>query len=74
MGVEVECYAGYRGEQEPRAFRLGERRVEIVEIVDRWMEPGWRWFKCRASDGHTYILRHDEAAGEWELAAFTCST
>jgi hypothetical protein len=71
MGVEVECYAGYRGEQEPRAFRLGERRLEVMEIVDRWMEPDRRWFKCRASDGHSYILRHDEGADAWELAAFT---
>lgn len=26
MSVEVDSYAGYRGEQEPRASRLGERR------------------------------------------------
>ncbi|HUJ87119.1 MAG TPA: hypothetical protein VLX30_09740 [Burkholderiales bacterium] len=74
MAVEVECYAGYRGEQEPRSFRLGERRLEVLEIVDRWMEPGRRWFKCRASDGHAYILHHDQGAGTWELAAFTRST
>ena len=71
MGLHVECHAGYRGEQEPRAFHLGERRLEVIEIVDRWMEPERRWFKCRASDGHTYILRHDEQSGEWDLAAFT---
>jgi len=38
--------------------------------VDRWIEPGRRWFKVRADDGDTYILRHDEGAGAWELAAF----
>jgi len=73
MGIRVESYAGYRGEQEPRVFFLGERPLEVIEIVDRWMEPGRRWFKCRASDGNSYILRHDEAGGEWELAAFTRS-
>jgi len=71
MAIRVECYAGYRGEQEPRAFRLGERRLEVGEIVDRWLEPDRRWFKCRASDGNAYILRHDETTGEWDLAAFT---
>jgi len=25
MAIRVECYAGYRGEQEPLAFWLGER-------------------------------------------------
>lgn len=73
MGIQVDCHAGYRGEQEPRAFHLDERRLEVVEIVDRWIEPGRRWFKCRAGDGNTYILRHDEASGEWQLAAFTRS-
>ena len=73
MAIQVESYAGYRGEQEPRVFFLGERRLEVIEIVDRWTEPRRRWFKCRASDGNTYILRHDEAGAEWELAAFTRS-
>ena len=34
MGIRVECYAGYRGEQEPRAFYLGERRIEVTAILD----------------------------------------
>ena len=32
--VRVECYAGSRGEEEPRRFFRGERRVEIAEILD----------------------------------------
>ena len=35
MGIRVECYAGYRGEEEPRAFWLGERRLGVLELVDR---------------------------------------
>jgi len=31
--VDVECHAGYRGEETPRRFHLGERRVEIAEVV-----------------------------------------
>jgi hypothetical protein len=73
MAIRVECYAGYRGEQEPRAFHLGERRLEVREIVDRWVGPTQRWFRCLADDSSLYILRHDETSGEWELAAFTHS-
>lgn len=73
MSIRVESYAGYRDEQEPRAFYLGERRVEVLEIVDRWADPNRRWFKCRADDGHSYVLRHDEQSGEWDIAAFTRS-
>ena len=71
MEIRVECYAGYRGEQEPRAFWLGERRITAVEILDRWMATDHRYFKIRANDGHVYILRRDEVKGEWTLGAFT---
>jgi hypothetical protein len=70
MAIRVECYAGYRGDQEPRVFWLGERRLEVLEIVDRWLGPDYRHFRVSASDGDTYILRHDGRDGEWELAAF----
>jgi len=70
MGMRVECYSGYRGEQEPRAFWLGEQRREVREVVDRWFAPDRRWFKVEADDGDTYILRHDETSGDWDLAAY----
>jgi hypothetical protein len=68
MKIRVECYAGYRGEQEPRAFTMGERRYEVNEIIDRWIAPDHRYFKVEADDGRTLVLRHDTASGEWELA------
>ena len=67
MKIRVECYAGYRGEEEPRAFTLGERRFEVKEILDRWITPDYRYFKVEADDGRRLILRHD-AAGGWDLA------
>jgi len=70
MRIEVECYAGYRGEQEPRAFTMGERRLEVREVEDRWAGPDHRYFKVTASDGDTYVLRHDEGNDAWTLAAF----
>jgi hypothetical protein len=71
MPIHVECHAGHRDEPEPRAFWLGERRIAVREIVDRWFAPTQRWFKVDADDGDFYVLRHDEATGEWELAAYT---
>lgn len=70
MKIRVECYAGYRGEQEPRAFTLGERRIEVASILDRWLAPDRRYFKVAGSDGDVYVLRHDEATGDWTLGAF----
>jgi len=71
MAIRVECNAGYRGEQEPIAFWLGERRLEVRAVVDRWFAPSQRWFKVDAGDRSAYVLRHDETSGDWELAAFT---
>jgi hypothetical protein len=70
MQLTVECYAGYRGEQEPHAFFLGDRRVSIAEIIDRWISPEHRYFKVKSDDGAIYILRHDEPSGAWELTLF----
>ena len=68
--VQVECYAGYRAEEEPRAFTLGERRFEVVAILDRWLSPDHRYFKIKADDGNTYILRLDTATGDWTLQSY----
>jgi hypothetical protein len=67
MDVRVECYAGYRGEETPRRFDLQGRRVEVVEVLDRWLGLDHRYFKVRGDDGAVYLLRHDEPADRWEL-------
>lgn len=67
MQIRVHCYAGHRGEEEPRAFDLEDRRLEIVLIIDRRLAPDHRYFKVQADDGNVYVLRHDEAASDWEM-------
>ncbi len=71
MDVKVECYAGHRGEETPRRFDLGGRRVEVAEVVDRWYGPDHRYFKVLGGDGATYILRHDEPQDRWEMVVMT---
>jgi hypothetical protein len=70
MPMKVECYAGYKAEQRPTRFTLGERTLEVAEIEDQWYSPSSRYFRVRASDGNVYILRYDEEAGCWSLDAF----
>ena len=69
MDIQVEAHSGYRGAEEPRAFTLGQTRFEVLEIVDRWLDPRHRYFKVRVPDGRLFVLRHDEPSGRWELAA-----
>ncbi len=70
VDVEVECYAGYRGEETPRRIDLRGRKVAVVEVIDRWYGPDHRYFKLRGDDGAVYLLRHDEPADRWELRLF----
>jgi hypothetical protein len=70
IAIVVECYAGYQGEETPRAFVLGDRRIEVEQVIDRWLAPDYRYFKVAGNDGQTYIIRHDPHADRWELAVF----
>lgn len=68
--IKVECYAGHRADQRPQRFTLGQRLIEVKEIIDQWHGVDYRYFKLRGGDGGVYILRHDEAADRWELTMF----
>ena len=70
LSLRVECYAGYRGEETPRRLFLGEREVEVEDVIDRWLSPSHRYFKVQGNDGCLYIIRHDVRAGCWELTLF----
>jgi hypothetical protein len=39
LSIGVECYAGHRGEQTPRTLVLGDRRLDVTEVVDAWLAP-----------------------------------
>lgn len=71
MQVQVDCYAGYRGEETPRRIRLGGGAIDITEIIDRWLAPDHRYFKVRGEDAGIYILRHDIEAWQWELVLYS---
>lgn len=71
LRVRVECYAGHKADERPLRFHLGERQYEVEEVLDQWYGPEDTYFRVRASDGHTYVLRHSPHAGDaWSLEAF----
>ncbi|MDD2604830.1 MAG: hypothetical protein RBR20_12410 [Desulfobacterales bacterium] len=74
MDIQVQCYAGYRAEETPRAFRIGTRQVTVVEVLDRWLAPDHRYFKVAGDDAGVYILRHDPGLDRWEITLFQAST
>ena len=72
MTVDVDCYAGYKGDERPVRFRMGGHEYVVDEVLDQWYGPHEIFFKVRASDGNLYILRRASTTpeGVWSLEAY----
>ena len=70
MQIQVDCYAGYRGEETPRRIRMTTYKIDVKEVLDRWLAPDHRYFKIIGDDEATYIIRHDTVKWEWELVFY----
>ena len=75
MRVRVETYSGYKGDQRPLRFSLGDRDYEVQEVLDQWYGPDDVYFRVRAGDGNLYILRRSNAPEQeqWTLESFRAS-
>ena len=67
MHIAVECYAGYRADEEPRRFSVGDRLIQVALVVNRWTTPDDRYFRVQGDDGRVYLLRQRIDNREWEL-------
>jgi hypothetical protein len=45
----------------PRRLHFGGHQVDVLETLDQWYGPDYRYIKARGTDGGLYILRFDEA-------------
>ena len=70
MQIRVDCYAGYRGEETPRFIKRADNKIEVIQVLDRWLAPDHRYFKLLGDDEATYIIRHDSVSGQWELVLY----
>ena len=65
--VTVESYAGYKGEETPRAFVVDGVRLLVLEVLGRWYSETHSYFRVCANDQYRYVLRYDLDQGDWEL-------
>lgn len=70
MKVHVVTRHGPWGDPEPVEFLIGERRIGVIAVLDRWLTHEHGYFKVTGSDGALYILRLDTPSNEWELTLF----
>jgi hypothetical protein len=70
LKIVVHAYSGYRACERPARFELGERSLMVRSVLDRWYGPDYEYFKVRADDGNSYILKYDGRTDSWELEFF----
>jgi hypothetical protein len=69
MQIRVEC--GSERSAAPRRFILGDRVVDVDDVLDRWYGDEADYFRVRGTDGHLYVLKHMRDDEAWELTSFT---
>lgn len=72
--VQVECYAGYKSNEAPRAFFRDGRRIKVAEVLDRWYEGGISrrtvpqdYYRVLTVEGDVAILRYNHVFQRWSL-------
>jgi hypothetical protein len=67
IGAVVECYAGHRYPERPRAFLWEGERVAVEEVERSWRTPAGPVFRVRTVGGRHFTLAYDEAADSWDI-------
>jgi hypothetical protein len=69
MRIKVAAHADDVGAP-LRSLYWDARRIGIVDVIDQWYGPDYRYIKVKGDDGGVYILRFDELGKEWALIMF----
>jgi hypothetical protein len=71
--IDVIAYSGYRGEESPRAFYIGDERIDVVAVERTWIEENKedkvrrRYFRVKGSDSHIHTIYYEEQTDQWFL-------
>ena len=69
--IQVMAYSGYRGEETPRTIILHNKKIHVIEILQRWIEEGMedrtsrRVFIFKGSDKTIHKIYYDEKEMGW---------
>jgi hypothetical protein len=63
----VRCLAGYKANERPISFLMGEHEIEVRTVLKSWREPDHTYFKIETEDRRVYQLRCNEHEGSWEV-------
>jgi hypothetical protein len=69
--IDVISYSGSKGDERPLIFNHQGLRIDVLEILDRWVEEGFddkvrkRYFRVKGSDGDTHRISFNENILRW---------
>jgi hypothetical protein len=73
--IDVIAYSGRENDERPTTFILRGLRIDVVEIMDSWIEEGSkdrarkRFFRVKGSDKNTHRIFYSEDDLEWHYAS-----
>ncbi|MBW1912876.1 MAG: hypothetical protein JRI43_06905 [Deltaproteobacteria bacterium] len=65
--IEVAAYSGYKANERPLYFIINERKLDVVNIIDRWYGVEHDYYKVLADDGRLYLLKWNRIHDVWFL-------
>ena len=57
--INVQCYSGYKANERPISFKIGDKSLKVEEIIDKWYGTEYTYFKLQADDKNIYILKYE---------------
>ena len=63
--IEVVAYSGYKANERPLYFVLEQKKLSVVNVVDRWYGVEHDYFKVLAEDGKVYLIRWHRILDLW---------
>lgn len=63
--IEVVAYAGYKANERPLYFVLEQKKLAVVNVLDRWYGVEHDYFKVLADDGKVYLIRWHRLLDLW---------
>jgi hypothetical protein len=67
MKISVQSYSGYKANERPIKFWIGDAVFFVELIEDQWRGIDSTYFRVHADDGNSYVLRYTETTDEWSL-------
>jgi hypothetical protein len=69
LPIQVMAYSGYKPNERPCTFLIEEDLYDIHEVIQRWREPFFEFFKVRTTNGKKFVLRCERDTEEWALCS-----